>query len=118
MSRQDEQLYTAWSRQDPPDAWEVECTRRIAAIQGKDNKFVTQYAALFGKAAPVAAAPTPVAPPATAPTTNPAGWTCGTKKTCGEMSSCEEATFYLQQCGVKRLDSDGDGVPCASLCNR
>ncbi|MDQ5908095.1 MAG: hypothetical protein QG599_186, partial [Pseudomonadota bacterium] len=27
---------------------------------------------------------------------------------------CEEATFYLQQCGVKRLD--GDGIPCASLC--
>ncbi len=65
LSRQDQQLYTAWSRQDPPDAWEVERTRRIAAIQGKDNKFVTQYAALFGKTATVPAAP--VVPTATAP---------------------------------------------------
>jgi len=34
------------------------------------------------------------------------------------MSSCEEATAYLTHCGVKRLDGDGDGVPCAGLCNR
>ena len=36
------------------------------------------------------------------------------------MTSCEEATFYWTQYGVKRLDGngDGDGVPCASLCNR
>ena len=43
---------------------------------------------------------------------------CGEKRTCGEMSSCEEAKFYLTTCGVKRLDGNGDGVPCASLCNR
>jgi deoxyribonuclease-1 len=135
LSNQDQQLYTAWSRQDPPNAWEIERTRRIKAIQGRGNRFVEDYAAIFGKAAttpatpavvptatapaaPVPAAPTPVAPPATAPTANPSGWTCGTKKTCGEMASCEEATFYLQQCGVKRLDGDGDGIPCASLCRR
>ncbi|MCB1793360.1 MAG: excalibur calcium-binding domain-containing protein [Candidatus Competibacteraceae bacterium] len=40
----------------------------------------------------------------------------GTKSTCGQMASCEEARFYLTQCGVSRLD--GDGVPCARLCNR
>lgn len=41
---------------------------------------------------------------------------CGTKHTCGEMSSCEEARFYLQQCGMTRLDRDRDGIPCESLC--
>jgi len=41
---------------------------------------------------------------------------CGTKRKCGEMASCAEARFYLEQCGVKRLDGDGDGVPCESLC--
>jgi endonuclease YncB( thermonuclease family) len=41
---------------------------------------------------------------------------CGNKKHCTEMSSCEEAKFYLTQCGVKSLDGDGDGVPCESLC--
>ncbi|MFZ1828658.1 MAG: excalibur calcium-binding domain-containing protein, partial [Candidatus Competibacteraceae bacterium] len=68
--------------------------------------------------APVPAAPAPVTPPGTAPTANPSGWTCGTKTTCGQMSSCEEAKFHLTQCGVTRLDGDGDGIPCASLCRR
>ncbi|MBZ9648449.1 excalibur calcium-binding domain-containing protein [Sphingobium sp. 3R8] len=32
------------------------------------------------------------------------------------MSSCEEAYHYLNECGVGRLDGDGDGVPCESIC--
>lgn len=30
--------------------------------------------------------------------------------------SCEEAYHYLNDCGVGRLDGDGDGVPCESIC--
>ena len=41
---------------------------------------------------------------------------CAGKRYCNEMASCEEARFYLTQCGLTRLDSDGDGVPCESLC--
>ncbi len=41
---------------------------------------------------------------------------CGSKKYCSQMSSCEEAYFYLRECGLKRLDRDGDGVPCERLC--
>lgn len=41
---------------------------------------------------------------------------CGTKRTCGEMTSCEEARFYLTQCGLKRLDGDKDGTPCEAVC--
>ncbi|MFA6188789.1 MAG: DNA/RNA non-specific endonuclease [Sulfuricurvum sp.] len=41
---------------------------------------------------------------------------CEGKKTCKEMSSCAEARFYLTQCGVSRLDGDGDGMPCEKLC--
>jgi micrococcal nuclease len=41
---------------------------------------------------------------------------CGNKKHCSEMSSCEEAKYYLTQCGVKLLDGNGDGVPCEKLC--
>ena len=129
LSRQDEQLYTAWSRMDPPDAWEIERNWRIKAIQGKGNRFVEDYAVLFGKATTPPAAPAPVVPTATTPTApvsatpasaaaNPSGWTCGAKTTCGQMTSCEEAKFYLTQCGVTRLDGDGDGIPCASLCRR
>jgi endonuclease YncB( thermonuclease family) len=41
---------------------------------------------------------------------------CGTKRYCKEMTSCEEAKYYLEHCGLSRLDGDGDGVPCESLC--
>ena len=41
---------------------------------------------------------------------------CGTKKHCSEMTSCEEAKFYLASCGAKMLDGDADGVPCEKLC--
>ena len=43
-------------------------------------------------------------------------FSCGSKTTCGQMSSCEEAKFYLNQCGLSRLDGDKDGTPCESLC--
>ena len=41
---------------------------------------------------------------------------CGSKTYCTEMSSCSEARFHLEQCGLSRLDGDGDGMPCESLC--
>ncbi len=42
---------------------------------------------------------------------------CGKKLLCAEMSSCDEAVFYLTHCGVKSLDGNNNGVPCESLCN-
>lgn len=44
------------------------------------------------------------------------GFSCSGKTKCGEMGGCEEARFYLTQCGVSRLDGDDDGTPCESLC--
>lgn len=41
---------------------------------------------------------------------------CEGKRTCKQMNSCEEARFYLTQCGVKSLDRDKDGIPCESIC--
>jgi len=41
---------------------------------------------------------------------------CGEKKYCSQMSSCDEAYFYLNKCGIKSLDRDKDGIPCESLC--
>lgn len=41
---------------------------------------------------------------------------CAKKRTCAEMESCEEARFYLNRCGLVRLDRNHDGVPCESLC--
>ena len=67
-----------------------------------------------------ASAPAPRAPaaPTAAPTpaTTSGGFTCAGKRYCREMTSCEEAKFYLTQCGVGSLDGNKDGVPCEKLC--
>jgi endonuclease YncB( thermonuclease family) len=41
---------------------------------------------------------------------------CGSRPTCGALSSCDEARYYLRHCGFKWLDGNHDGIPCASLC--
>jgi len=56
------------------------------------------------------------APARTVPAAGQDGFTCGTKRYCREMASCAEARFHLRQCGLARLDGDGDGVPCEALC--
>jgi hypothetical protein len=66
-----------------------------------------------------ASAPANRAPaaPTTAPTSAASGgFNCAGKRYCREMTSCEEARFYLTQCGVSSLDGNHDGVPCAKLC--
>lgn len=52
----------------------------------------------------------------TQPPAQSSGFTCSGKTKCGDMVSCEEARFYLTQCGVSRLDGDDDGTPCETLC--
>lgn len=44
------------------------------------------------------------------------GFTCNAKRYCRQMTSCEEAKFYLNTCGVSSLDGNKDGVPCEALC--
>ena len=41
---------------------------------------------------------------------------CGQKKYCKQMTSCKEAIFYLNECGLKKLDKDRDGKPCENVC--
>lgn len=52
----------------------------------------------------------PVPPPMATPRAS--GFQCGTKTVCRQMTSCEEARYFLTQCGVGSLDGDNDGVPC------
>jgi cold shock CspA family protein len=45
-------------------------------------------------------------------------YTCAGKIHCSQMRSCEEATFYLQNCPGTKMDGDRDGIPCErQLCN-
>jgi hypothetical protein len=43
---------------------------------------------------------------------------CDGRTHCSNMTSCEEATFFLQNCPNTEMDGDDDGVPCESQwCN-
>jgi len=45
-------------------------------------------------------------------------YNCSGKTRCSQMSSCEEAKFYINNCPGTKMDGDGDGVPCESQwCN-
>ena len=60
-------------------------------------------------------APAPTADPTPSPTAN-GRFACGGKRSCREMTSCEEARFYLARCGLTTIDGDRDGQPCEALC--
>ncbi|MER8755164.1 thermonuclease family protein [Mesorhizobium sp. M0976] len=45
------------------------------------------------------------------------GYSCEPRRTCSQISSCDEANWYLQSCSWGgKLDRDKDGIPCESLC--
>jgi hypothetical protein len=37
---------------------------------------------------------------------------CDGRVYCSQMTSCEEAKFFLQNCPGTKMDGDGDGIPC------
>lgn len=44
---------------------------------------------------------------------------CGSKRSCREMESCEEAIFNFQRCGLKSLAGNREGIPCVgSVCRQ
>lgn len=45
------------------------------------------------------------------------GLSCEPRRYCAQISSCEEAHWYLHNCSWgRKLDRDGDGVACETLC--
>jgi len=46
------------------------------------------------------------------PETNTNQFQCAGKTKCSQMTSCEEAMFYLENCPGSLTDGDSDGRPC------
>jgi cold shock CspA family protein len=51
-----------------------------------------------------------------APVTRRPAFECTGKQHCSQMSSCEEARFYLAHCPDTKMDGDRDGLPCEDRC--
>ena len=43
-------------------------------------------------------------------------YTCDDRKHCSEMTSCEEAIFFVNNCPDTKMDGDNDGKPCERGC--
>ncbi|WP_206483647.1 excalibur calcium-binding domain-containing protein [Thalassotalea sp. G2M2-11] len=41
-----------------------------------------------------------------------AAFECDGRQYCSQMTSCAEATYYIQHCPNTKMDGDNDGVPC------
>lgn len=55
-------------------------------------------------------------PPKAKEKTNPSR--CDGRTHCSQMSSCQEATYFLKNCPNTTMDGDNDGVPCEQQwCN-
>lgn len=52
----------------------------------------------------------------TIPSSSIQKYSCEGKVHCSEMTSCEEALFYLKNCPGTKMDGDGDGNPCEDRC--
>ncbi len=39
-------------------------------------------------------------------------FSCDGRKHCSQMTSCAEATYFLQHCPNTQMDGNGDGIPC------
>ena len=37
---------------------------------------------------------------------------CDGRIYCSQMTSCEEATYFLRNCPGVKMDGEGDGIPC------
>ena len=71
----------------------------------------TQFASYGSRAS--ATAPVTPDPPRTLTANPPAtAFRCDGRTHCSQMTSCEEATFFLRNCPGTQMDGDGDGVPC------
>lgn len=42
----------------------------------------------------------------------PPDFKCDGRNMCSQMTSCKEATLFLQNCPGMQMDGNGDGVPC------
>lgn len=41
-----------------------------------------------------------------------ASFSCDGRTYCSQMTSCQEATYFLKNCPGVKMDGNNDGVPC------
>jgi len=69
---------------------------------------VYAYTAFSGKGSPSPVGTTTASTPYVAP----ASFRCDGRTHCSQMTSCEEAKYFLRNCPGVKMDGNRDGIPC------
>lgn len=72
----------------------------------------TKYRARQAAALAVMEESEPVPSPAPLASPSAQAFHCDGRIYCSQMTSCAEATYFLQHCPGVKMDGNGDGVPC------
>jgi hypothetical protein len=51
-----------------------------------------------------------------APQASDLSFSCDGRVHCSQMTSCEEADYFVQHCPGVKMDGDRDGKPCEDRC--
>jgi cold shock CspA family protein len=70
------------------------------------------YSTMYGQDSSGANQRDVVARSAVAPTPSPSRFSCDGRTMCSQMTSCAEATYFIQHCPNTKMDGNRDGVPC------
>lgn len=79
----------------------------VCAMAWLGYSHYARRAASYGSALPA-----PAAMLSPAKLAAPTDFKCDGRRTCSQMTSCKEATLFLQNCPGMQMDGNGDGVPC------
>ena len=99
-----------WSQPDPIPPWDYTTNKNYSSKSQPTKRYKNSYTPKYKRYSSPSyhlVASKPI---------SSGGFKCEGKRYCRQMNSCKEAYFYLNECGLYRLDGDSDGVPCESIC--
>jgi len=84
----------------------------IVALLGWQGYRQYQSRATQAAASAELSSPSPAVVAPRAPAEPGAAFKCDGRTHCSQMTSCEEATYFLRNCPNVKMDGNNDGVPC------
>ncbi|WP_342749432.1 cold shock domain-containing protein [Xanthomonas pisi] len=106
--------YAYLDRDTPMPAPAPPETSSVVSARAPADRTPPDRAAL--QSSPAVTAPAAAGKTSATPALTP-HYSCGGRKHCSQMTSCDDATWVLRNCPGTKMDGDNDGVPCEDqLC--
>jgi hypothetical protein len=85
---------------------------RILVVAGLVWFGYTKYQAAAHRAELASESPDSIISSAQAKQESVSGFSCDGRTHCSQMTSCAEATYFIEHCPGTKMDGNNDGVPC------